>query len=683
MDFLNWLLSDAGRLETRFFQIREACRSLPHFSGNKNRLQAIRTLSKTLSDEIPSFMALRIKIHGQPGSEDLQAVKDFARENQAALTAQQITLFSQLLEQMSAEYAVSPSDALASFWPQTVSDTLPCPGRRKPWPSLPVPSERDGPFPERSQSVPGHGRPALAIRSSLKDVKPKERLALMDVSLGLENILFATIRNWQPDTLEELLEKCRILVRAAAGAGYLEPWELAAVESRQSLPNQETILFELFRLTSEQIRRAVDWGVAMIRSFYQPEIARFSVLEPLAQGFLDDRIRSSILLGLGEAAARLTGIVRADTGQTLQLPAGMTPSGIRGLNPGLAFGILEVVDDPEGPVQTDPEKIYAFKTVPPELKPVAGILTISEGNLVSHVQLLARNLGIPNATVSPQSLEGLTSFSGQRLSCRVPKGGVVLKRSRRCLRKKKTWYRNRKGNRKIPGSRGKMNLTRAEPVRLSRLRATDSGKLCGPKAANLGELKYLFPDYVGEGIVLPFGIFRQHLDQPMPGESTSYWSFWPGLSGDDESHRLAALATLRSAIRTMPFLPGFETSLDELFTTAFGRELGQVAVFIRSDTNMEDIREFTGAGLNLTVFNVRNRDDLLQGIRDVWASPYSERSYLWRQKFLSNPENVFPSVLLLPSVNVDRSGVVITHRVGIGFSRRYYRSLQPGGRRCR
>lgn len=504
----------------------------------------------------------------------------------------------------------------------------------------------------------------LAIRSSLKDVKPKERLALMDVSLGLENILFATIRNWQPDTLEELLEKCRILVRAAAGAGYLEPWELAAVESRQSLPNQETILFELFRLTSEQIRRAVDWGVAMIRSFYQPEIARFSVLEPLAQGFLDDRIRSSILLGLGEAAARLTGIVRADTGQTLQLPAGMTPSGIRGLNPGLAFGILEVVDDPEGPVQTDPEKIYAFKTVPPELKPVAGILTISEGNLVSHVQLLARNLGIPNATVSPQSLEGLTSFSGQRLFFAVSqKGGVVLKTEPEMSQEEKNLVQKQERKQekfRVPVE--KMNLTRAEPVRLSRLRATDSGKLCGPKAANLGELKYLFPDYVGEGIVLPFGIFRQHLDQPMPGESTSYWSFLArALSGDDESHRLAALATLRSAIRTMPFLPGFETSLDELFTTAFGRELGQVAVFIRSDTNMEDIREFTGAGLNLTVFNVRNRDDLLQGIRDVWASPYSERSYLWRQKFLSNPENVFPSVLLLPSVNVDRSGVVITH----------------------
>lgn len=398
----------------------------------------------------------------------------------------------------------------------------------------------------------------LAIRSSLKDVKPKERLALMDVSLGLENILFATIRNWQPDTLEELLEKCRILVRAAAGAGYLEPWELAAVESRQSLPNQETILFELFRLTSEQIRRAVDWGVAMIRSFYQPEIARFSVLEPLAQGFLDDRIRSSILLGLGEAAARLTGIVRADTGQTLQLPAGMTPSGIRGLNPGLAFGILEVVDDPEGPVQTDPEKIYAFKTVPPELKPVAGILTISEGNLVSHVQLLARNLGIPNATVSPQSLEGLTSFSGQRLFFAVSqKGGVVLKTEPEMSQEEKNLVQKQERKQekfRVPVE--KMNLTRAEPVRLSRLRATDSGKLCGPKAANLGELKYLFPDYVGEGIVLPFGIFRQHLDQPMPGESTSYWSFLArALSGDDESHRLAALATLRPPSGPCRFYP--------------------------------------------------------------------------------------------------------------------------------
>ena len=40
------------------------------------------------------------------------------------------------------------------------------------------------------------------------------------------------------------------------------------------------------------------------------------------------------------------------------------------------------------------------------MKPVAGIASVSEGNLVSHVQLLARNLGIPNAVLSPRALRG-------------------------------------------------------------------------------------------------------------------------------------------------------------------------------------------------------------------------------------------------------------------------------------
>ena len=89
-------------------------------------------------------------------------------------------------------------------------------------------------------------------------------------------------------------------------------------------------------------------------------------------------------------------------------------------------------------------------------------------------------------------------------------------------------------------------------------------------------------------------------------------------------------------------------------------ELGELPIFIRSDTNMEDLQEFTGAGLNLTTFNIRDREEILQSIRLVWASPFTERSFMWRQKYLLNPENVYPSLLLLPSVNVEKSGVVIT-----------------------
>lgn len=75
---------------------------------------------------------------------------------------------------------------------------------------------------------------------------------------------------------------------------------------------------------------------------------------------------------------------------------------------------------------------------------------------------------------------------------------------------------------------------------------------------------------------------------------------------------------------------------------------------------MEDLKDFTGAGLNLTVPNVVDESALLEAIRDVWASAYSERSYQWRQRLLTNPEDIYPSVLLLRSVNVDASGILLT-----------------------
>ncbi len=210
-------------------------------------------------------------------------------------------------------------------------------------------------------------------------------------------------------------------------------------------------------------------------------------------------------------------------------------------------------------------------------------------------------------------------------------------------------------------------------LRLSNLRAIDSGRICGPKAANLGQLKAIFPDKVVPGLVIPFGVFRAHMAQRIPDRNLTYWQFLQTIfaeAGEDreqgvpestvEERLLARLGHLSAAIERMQFLPGFLTALQDDFHREFGVELGGLPIFIRSDTNMEDLQEFTGAGLNLTTFNIRDREEILQSIRRVWASPFTERSFMWRQKYLLNPENVYPSVLLLPSVNVEKSGVVIT-----------------------
>ena len=167
----------------------------------------------------------------------------------------------------------------------------------------------------------------------------------------------------------------------------------------------------------------------------------------------------------------------------------------------------------------------------------------------------------------------------------------------------------------------------------------------------------------------------------MPGTGVSFWEFLQDTFENAEMARhqntpsteidrrvLGRLSQLREAIQKIPFLPEFGETLERSFLDVFEAPFGNVPIFVRSDTNMEDLKEFTGAGLNLTVPNVLEREQVLQAIRNVWASPYTERSYRWRQKYLLNPENVYPSILLLRSVNVEKSGVLITTGVTSGNS---------------
>jgi len=674
-DFLNWLLADPDTAARQFFQVREACRIIPHRNLNQNRLQTIRSVSKTLGDQIPGFMNLRVKIHGQPDSGDLSMVQTFMEKNKATFNENQIKLFGKLIENLESVYSLTAAANLEKLLAGKIgqlpelSDSIRALGQ-----SIPRINEARYSF-LASESNPYKDMAdlLLKIRDLVLSVRPDIRLALMDFSLETEKTLFSAIGNWHPKTLADLMEKCRILATAAAGCGYMEMWEWDAVKS-YGLQDSElkdpgfSMDFKQFRLKVEQIRRMVDWGTLMIRSFYLPEIKLYSQFEPMTRGFVDDRIRSSVLLPLGESVGQLTHFAQAAADVSHQLPEGIKPHGIRGLNPGLAHGILEV-DNGDSTIQVkDSKKIYAFKAIPSELKPVAGMLTVSEGNLVSHVQLLARNLGLPNAVISSENLDSLMPYSGQKMFYAVSQtGSVVLKHDSLLTDQERALVQGRKSTKKlfrVPVE--KINLIKNTLIPLSQVRAGDSGRICGPKAANLGQLKSLFPEQVVEGIVIPFGIFREHMDQVMPGLTITYWQFLTGIlstpfAGD--AQLIEKLIKLQSAIKKMPFLPEFKTDMAKMFETTFGNAMGSVPVFIRSDTNMEDIHDFTGAGLNLTVFNVLDPNKLFQGIRDVWASPYGERSYLWRQKFLENPENVFPSILLLPSVNVDKSGVVITHGI--------------------
>jgi phosphoenolpyruvate synthase/pyruvate phosphate dikinase len=55
--------------------------------------------------------------------------------------------------------------------------------------------------------------------------------------------------------------------------------------------------------------------------------------------------------------------------------------------------------------------------------------------------------------------------------------------------------------------------------------------------------------------------------------------------------------------------------------------------------------------------------DIVDAIRRVWASPFTERAFAWRQEHMRDPEYVFPSVLIQRAFPSEKSGVMVTKDV--------------------
>lgn len=674
-DFFESILKNNDFLISNYYLIRQALKDIPH-NGDTNLGQLMRSESKIISDEIISFMDIRIKIHGNPQQTDIKLVETYLKENQENLKEQQLKSLENLLQtmqkfyapldfkKMNDEVATIKSNAQVIEQLQTFSQNL-----------------IDETSPKKI--VANSSNILTLIRKDItKFSSSKEKLKLLDISNQLENVLLIQTQNWQPDTLAETIEKLEILSCAALGTGLLEFWEHASIEKElQKIKGKDQISQQELTNLVAVGRSVVEWCASIIKANYNTDVLNYTKFEPLAYGFIDDRVRNSIALNLGETVSILGEFAAKVSNITNNVLDIDDQTSIRGLNPGFAFGELVVVDGNPNEFEVNPKNIYIFQNPPSDLKPVAGILTVSEGNLVSHVQLLARNLGIPNAALSYQNLTALKKYSGKNIFYAVShKGNVIIKTEDKMTAIEKALFEKKERNTNmIEVPTENINLEKTAILNMRDVDADDSGKICGPKAANLGELKKLFPDNVVEGLIIPFGIFKDHMNLKMPGDKKTYWEYLndtfktanqkkeQGTSDAAiEKYLLESLEKLHTAILKINLKPEFTSELKQNFKNIFKSDIGNVPVFLRSDTNMEDLKEFTGAGLNLTLFNIKKEAEILQGIKRVWASAYTERSFKWRQKYLLNPENVYPSILIIPSVDVDYSGVMITKGINLG-----------------
>jgi hypothetical protein len=502
-------------------------------------------------------------------------------------------------------------------------------------------------------------------------------IALLRGSIVIEGDAFAAgsslLKGLDSSTRMQRLHWLEQTGSALYGAGFISDRHLRELRSSVERTGSSTSLsVDDYQKELRYLARAPEWAARWLAFDFSIPVAKFSEIEPLAHLYPQDRMRGSPLLFYGALIDSLVLDANQLAGIEHELFGRKIGAGLRALNPGLSRGVLREATGDD--YQRD--GIYLLPETLSDLPPVSGILTLGEGSSLSHVQLLARNLGVPNVVVGEEILPTVRKHIGTPSVLAVSPNGVV-QLSEDGPRWDAVFGANAAmgGELVIRPDLEKLDLERAEMISLARLRATDSGRSSGPKGANLGELKHHFGNAVPPGFVIPFASFRKVLDQPIEAGGPSVFEWMKKrydaiaeLEGDpalQEKTVRAFLAKLRHWIETCDPGPEFQSQLRAALEENFGAD-GTYGVFIRSDTNVEDLPGFTGAGLNLTLANIVGYDDILESIREVWASPFEDRSYGWRQGNMTDPEYVFPAIVVQYSFQAEKSGVMVTADVETG-----------------
>jgi len=658
------LAADPAWRDGRFLVLREAARLLPH--GRETALLTeLRQESRTLAEADPRFDPIRTKLHIRPEPADAEQVRGYAsriadpaRADAYRRLADTIDAFFQpppLTEAAAALIGTIPGPQLAGRFRKLATDLRP---------------DRD--LPARYTAVADL---MVLLREQLSRAgSSRAMLDWLDFSLRLEQEAFQLgnqlLGRRSDATRREQLFWLRSGIRVAYGSGLLTRRQHDYLMDRMlSAETGGTLPLDLYRDLLGDLGRAPEWADRTLHFYFRGTVDRFQRLEPLAAQYFPDRLRGSPLLSCAQVLELLRTDLNVQLGLQHQVFGESLGEGVRGANPGLARGILQVVAPGSLPDEWDAEKIYLLPEVPADLPRVAGIISTGQGNVLSHVQLLARNLGIPNIVIAPRLWTKLAPHSGTPVILAVsPLGRILLEAD------SPQWAAALADERVAdPGGRiqvpeERLDLKRRDLISLAELRAADAGRVAGPKAANLGELKSRYPGEVTEGLVIPFGRFRQLLEQPIELGGPSLWDWMRSRyrtiaeTADPNQRRQEIRTTLqRIRERLLQIDPGpeFRANLRAEMTRLFGPDR-TYGVFVRSDTNVEDLPGFSGAGLNLTVPNVVGFDQVLEAIHRVWASPFTERSFDWRQSKMDRPELVFTSILLMLSVPVEKSGVLVT-----------------------
>jgi len=321
------------------------------------------------------------------------------------------------------------------------------------------------------------------------------------------------------------------------------------------------------------------------------------------------------------------------------------------LNIAKGLGRVHLIEKLDQHVEIGFNEILVLNEVPVQLPPVAGIVTAQPSTPLSHINLLAKGWGIPNAYLK-NAHELLKQYDGRWISFETRRDGYSIKLAD--MDQLREYQRRLAERRDVVKARYNLSEKRLLSLRTQR---SHSSIAFGSKSANLGEVANArIPGIVVPGgFTIPFYYYHAFIKDNAVDDRI-YELLNDQKFVHDPAYRREQLAGLRTLIQKGRFAESLSRQIRRRVATEYQGK----GLFVRSSSNAEDLPNFSGAGLYTTVPNVKGDDQLIEAIKTVWASLWNFEAYEARERALIDHSRILMAVLIQEGINSESSGVMIT-----------------------
>nr|MBA3806422.1 PEP/pyruvate-binding domain-containing protein [Acidobacteriota bacterium] len=321
------------------------------------------------------------------------------------------------------------------------------------------------------------------------------------------------------------------------------------------------------------------------------------------------------------------------------------------LNLAQGLGRIHIIEKLDEHTEIGFNEILVLNEVPISLPPVAGIIVTKPSTPLSHINLLAKSWGVPNAYVKNADVL-LKEYDGRWVSFETLREKYNIKRADI---KQLDEYQKRLAVRKdVMTPRFDLSVKTIAPLTEQRARMIP---IYGAKSANLGEVTraHLRGITVPNGFGIPIFYYDQFVKENKL-DDLIYELMDDQKFVHDPAYRRERLTDLRER-----FIKGkFNDELRAQLVQRVHAEFAGKGLFVRSSSNVEDLPNFNGAGLYDTVPNVKDDEKLIEAVKIVWASLWKFEAFEARERANIDHSKAYMGVLVQEGVNADSAGVMIT-----------------------